>query len=140
MKLNEKYHSHEHQIYQYKNFTNPEIYKKHSYYNVIKDRIEDAVSKGFTFGPVVHYGIDLDVKSKTNDYNDVIDKNHKGQYGYGGVGWAPGGIFFSVAEGNDPKSYKDLSDNNSYKNNPFASRYFAPKLRLLWWRSMHVKG
>ena len=140
-KLNEKFHSHKNKIYQFKKFTDPKEFRKHSYYNTIKERIEDAISKGFTFGPVVHYGFDLDSKIKSNDFNDAIDKNHKGTYGYGGIGGAPGGIFFSVAEGNDDKFYKDLSDNNSYKNNPFTSRYFAQNIGLTQRRhNMYVKG
>ena len=125
MVLTEKFHSYKNKIYKNKKFTAPENFKKHPYYNEIKIRIEDAISKGFTFGPVVHYGFDLDSYTDINDFNDAIDKNHKGNYGYGGIGGAPGGIFFSIAEGNDSDYYNDLIDNNSYKNNPFASRYFA---------------
>ncbi len=125
MRLIEKFHSHKNKVFQYKNFTDPEKFKKHKYYDKIKDRIEDALSKGFTFGPVIHYGFDLESENKTNDFNDIIDKSHHGAYGYGGVGGAPGGIFFSVAEGNDPNFYSDLTDDNTYKNDPFSSRYFA---------------
>lgn len=140
-KLDEKFHSHKHKIHQFKKFTNPEEFKKHSYYNNIKEKIEDAILKGFTFGPVVHYGFDLSSKVKSDDFNDVIDKNHKGSYGYGGIGGAPGGIFFSIAEGNDDEIYKDLSDHNTYKNNPFTSRYFAQHMGPTQrWYNMHVKG
>ena len=124
MQLYESFHSPKLGIYQYKKFTDPKNYKKHPYYEKIKDRMEDAISKGYTFGPVIHYGIDIDSKAGDGDYNDIINKNDKGLSGYAGIGNAPGGIFFSIAEGNDSDFYDDLTDNNTYKNNPFTARYF----------------